>query len=612
MRPSLKTSLLVALAIGVLVPFLVPSEVIAAATGITANQIQTGAPSDLVLTNSSNTEGTSLGMARKDHGHAVSGTLSISHGGTGVGALAQGAAYSNGSTLATTPGTSTTVLHGNAFGNPSFGAVVDGDISGTVTVPHGGTGLATLTNHALQVGAGTSSPTQLGLGTTTTVLHGNASGDPSFGAVALTTDVSGVLPVANGGTGAATSAAYTVFGNPTSSSAAPQFTTDPVVSSLTATVDSGITGPIGLSLGVAGTATGAIRFYESTNATHFTNLAAQDPGASKNLTFQLPPDYPATAGMCMQSTAAGLLSFATLAANVGGSGVASPTAHGVLLGEGASAFTSLTSTADALHILQSQSGADPVWTNNPTVSTLVAQNTSPSLIVGLASSATGGIAFKGASSTNTTTLTVPATPGAVTVMLPTVATTFPTANPGTSGMCLQATTLGVQSYAALNLGTAALVTGSLGAANGGTGLDTSAATGVPSISSGTWSTAAQLTVAKGGTGAASFGSAVGAIPVSGTSGTGAMGRVDAVAAGQILISAGTGTAPVWSGSVYTCTSSASTTCTITVARSGCTQVCGPGGTAAGTNGLKSSAVSGTTLTCTFLVSGTNTCACICP
>lgn len=37
-------------------------------------------------------------------------------------------------------------------------------------------------------------------GTTTTVLKGNAAGNPSFGQVVLTTDVSGVLPTANGGT----------------------------------------------------------------------------------------------------------------------------------------------------------------------------------------------------------------------------------------------------------------------------------------------------------------------------------------------------------------------------------------------------------------------------
>jgi hypothetical protein len=50
------------------------------------------------------------------------------------------------------------------------------------------------------------------LGTTTTVLHGNASGAPTFGAVSLTADVSGVLPVANGGTNAS-SASITAFNN---------------------------------------------------------------------------------------------------------------------------------------------------------------------------------------------------------------------------------------------------------------------------------------------------------------------------------------------------------------------------------------------------------------
>lgn len=85
---------------------------------------------------------------------------------------------------------------------------------------------ALLTANALVLGGGAgSSPTSLGsLGTTTTVLHGNAAGAPTFGAVSLTADVSGTLPVANGGTGAATANAGTYFGGPYSgAAAAPSF-----------------------------------------------------------------------------------------------------------------------------------------------------------------------------------------------------------------------------------------------------------------------------------------------------------------------------------------------------------------------------------------------------
>ena len=62
--------------------------------------------------------------------------------------------------------------------------------SGNVTA--GGT----LTSNAVIVGAGTTAVAALGsLGTTTTVLHGNAGGAPTFGAVNLATDVSGVIPI---------------------------------------------------------------------------------------------------------------------------------------------------------------------------------------------------------------------------------------------------------------------------------------------------------------------------------------------------------------------------------------------------------------------------------
>ena len=65
-------------------------------------------------------------------------------------------------------------------------------------------GVLTASRLVLGGGAG-AAPTVLGsLGTTTTVLHGNAAGAPTFGAVSLTADVSGTLPIANGGTGTST------------------------------------------------------------------------------------------------------------------------------------------------------------------------------------------------------------------------------------------------------------------------------------------------------------------------------------------------------------------------------------------------------------------------
>lgn len=84
----------------------------------------------------------------------------------------------------------------------SLGVTLDGD-------PNTVTAASNLTANALVLGNGSKAATVLGsLGTTTTVLHGNAAGAPSFGAVALATDISGTLPIANncpGATGASSS-----------------------------------------------------------------------------------------------------------------------------------------------------------------------------------------------------------------------------------------------------------------------------------------------------------------------------------------------------------------------------------------------------------------------
>lgn len=70
--------------------------------------------------------------------------------------------------------------------------------------------------------AGNDSTVISSLGTSTTVLHGNAGGNPGWSAVVLTTDVSGILPFANGGLGTASNFANHLFyGNNTGSTAAP-------------------------------------------------------------------------------------------------------------------------------------------------------------------------------------------------------------------------------------------------------------------------------------------------------------------------------------------------------------------------------------------------------
>lgn len=99
---------------------------------------------------------------------------------------------------------------------------------------------ALLTQNALILGGGAgNSPVALGsLGTTTTVLHGNAAGAPTFAAVSLTADVSGTLPVANGGTGAANLNAFVLAGTTNTITVGYTFTANNI-----GTVSSGTTTP---------------------------------------------------------------------------------------------------------------------------------------------------------------------------------------------------------------------------------------------------------------------------------------------------------------------------------------------------------------------------------
>jgi len=109
---------------------------------------------------------TSAMIPSLDTSKLTTGTLAVARGGTGIGS-----------------GTSGGLLY----------------FSGSGTIASSGA----FTANQILLGGGTGNPpAALGsLGTTTTLLHGNASGPPSFSAVSLTADVSGTLSITNGGTG---------------------------------------------------------------------------------------------------------------------------------------------------------------------------------------------------------------------------------------------------------------------------------------------------------------------------------------------------------------------------------------------------------------------------
>jgi hypothetical protein len=288
----------------------------------------------------------------------VSGTLPVGNGGTGAISLTQyGLVVGNGTsalTAVTPPAGNNYVLIGSPGSAPTWSATIPVSagvdsisfgstgltpstntagvvtVGGTLAVGNGGTGQASnLTQYGIVYGNTTTTMATTAAGTSTTVLHGNASGAPTFSAVSLTADVSGTLPVGNGGTGQASN--FTQYGV--------------VYGSTTTALATTATGTTGQPL-----------LANTTSGPAFGNLALGT--ANTNVT-------------------------GTLTVTNGGTGAATFTTNGVLYGNTTSAIQ-VTAQGGANTILTANSGA-PSFSASPTIGTSV---TTPLVIGGTAAGST--------------------------------------------------------------------------------------------------------------------------------------------------------------------------------------------------------------------------------
>jgi hypothetical protein len=284
----------------------------------------------------------------------LTGTLAIANGGTGqttanaaLNALLP-VQTSNANKYLQTDGT-----------NTSWDAISlsTADITGTLPVANGGTGQATvLTQYGILYGSTTTAMATTLAGTSTQVLHGNASGAPTWGSVSLTADVSGTLAVANGGTGVTTSTGSganvlstspslttPLLGTPTSGNFSTGTFTWPTFNQNTSGTAGGLSATLAVASGGTGvttsTGTGSVVLSTSPTLTSPTLtsptlttpvLGTPSSGNLANCTF--PTLNQNTTG------SAGSLS-ATLAVSSGGTGNSSQSQYGVLYAATTSSLT---------------------------------------------------------------------------------------------------------------------------------------------------------------------------------------------------------------------------------------------------------------------------------
>ena len=244
----------------------------------------------------------------------VSGTLAVGNGGTGATTLtSNGVVYGNGTSAAgiTAAGTTGQVLIATTSGAPSWGSVPTTaavtsitfgstgltpatattgavTVAGTLVAANGGTGQSSYAVGDLLYASTTTALSKLAdVATGNALISGGVGVAPSYGKIGLTTHVSGILPVANGGTNAST-ASITSFNNITGYTAAGAtgttstnlvFSTNPTFAGLTNSGNIAFTGTGNRITGDMSNATIASRMaFQTSTANSPTSVSAIPSG----------------------------------------------------------------------------------------------------------------------------------------------------------------------------------------------------------------------------------------------------------------------------------------------------------------------------------------------